>query len=161
MQIGAPSNLKLSTSTTSFYLQLQVHGQVYDPNVCHCVYPASRTFLNSFYTLGVVMLTVMVCCFLVFGVQKGDENVLNSSRRGRSIDGSVGSSGSHHIHPRSSCSYSQSRFRDEDFFEDPEQRTRLTNHHGHSHHTHHGHSHHHHNHNHHTSNPNGNTGAPR
>ena len=27
------------------------------------------------------MLTVMVCCFLVFGVQKGDENVLNSSRR--------------------------------------------------------------------------------
>merc|ERR1712029_1131746 len=48
---------------------------------CHCVFPASRTFLNSFYTLGVVMLTVMVCCFLVFGVQKGDENVLNSSRR--------------------------------------------------------------------------------
>ena len=31
--------------------------------------------------IGVVMLTVMVCCFLVFGVQKGDENVLNSSRR--------------------------------------------------------------------------------
>lgn len=27
------------------------------------------------------MLTIMVCCFLVFGVQKGDENVLNSSRR--------------------------------------------------------------------------------
>ena len=30
---------------------------------------------------GVVMLTVMVCCFLVFGVQKGDENVLNTTRR--------------------------------------------------------------------------------
>lgn len=56
-------------------------GQVYDPTVCHCVFPASRTFLNSFYTLGVVMLTVMVCCFLVFGVQKGDENVLNTTRR--------------------------------------------------------------------------------
>jgi len=27
------------------------------------------------------MLTVMVCCFLVFGVQKGDENVLNTTRR--------------------------------------------------------------------------------
>lgn len=59
----------------------RVNGQIYDSEVCHCVYPASRTFLNSFYTLGVVMLTVMVCCFLVFGVQKGDENVLNSSRR--------------------------------------------------------------------------------
>lgn len=31
---------------------------------------------------GVVMLTIMVCCFLVFGVQKGDENVLNATRRG-------------------------------------------------------------------------------
>ena len=30
---------------------------------------------------GVVMLTVMVCCFLIFVVQKGDENVLNTSRR--------------------------------------------------------------------------------
>ena len=34
-----------------------------------------------FFISGVVMLTVMVCCFLVFGVQKGDDNVLNSSRR--------------------------------------------------------------------------------
>ncbi len=37
--------------------------------------------LILFIPLGVVMLTVMVCCFLVFGVQKGDENVLNSARR--------------------------------------------------------------------------------
>ena len=82
---------------------MQESGQIFDHDVCHCVYPATKTFLNSFYTLGkkgnhsrwegmilnallcltsgVVMLTVMVCCFLVFGVQKGDENVLNSSRR--------------------------------------------------------------------------------
>jgi hypothetical protein len=31
---------------------LQKTGQIYDPSVCHCVFPASRTFLNSFYTLG-------------------------------------------------------------------------------------------------------------
>ena len=31
---------------------LQKTGQIYDPTVCHCVFPASRTFLNSFYTLG-------------------------------------------------------------------------------------------------------------
>ncbi|XP_040573105.1 uncharacterized protein [Lepeophtheirus salmonis] len=59
----------------------QEDGKVFDSDVCHCIFPASRTFLNSFYTLGVVMLTIMVCCFLVFGVQKGDENVLSSSRR--------------------------------------------------------------------------------
>ena len=44
------------------------------------------SLVNLFFSFsvfkGVVMLTVMVCCFLVFGVQKGDENVLNSSRRG-------------------------------------------------------------------------------
>ena len=37
--------------------------------------------INLVLFLGVVMLTVMVCCFLVFGVQKGDENVLNTSRQ--------------------------------------------------------------------------------
>ena len=31
---------------------LQKTGQIYDPEVCRCVFPASRTFLNSFYTLG-------------------------------------------------------------------------------------------------------------
>lgn len=31
---------------------LQKNGQIYDDQVCHCVYPASRSFLNSFYTLG-------------------------------------------------------------------------------------------------------------
>ena len=36
----------------------QADGQVYDHNVCHCVYPASRTFLNSFYTLGKKMEVV-------------------------------------------------------------------------------------------------------
>ena len=30
----------------------QINGQIYDAEVCHCVYPASKTFLNSFYTLG-------------------------------------------------------------------------------------------------------------
>jgi len=87
----------------------KVNGQIYDSEVCHCVYPASRTFLNSFYTLGVVMLTVMVCCFLVFGVQKGDENVLNSSRRStrRSNSCSRRCSSTHNQQPHTASSGSQ------------------------------------------------------
>ena len=94
--------LMTECSLLSLFFGLQESGQIFDHDVCHCIYPATKTFLNSFYTLGkhecalrypssrdiggtafisgVVMLTVMVCCFLVFGVQKGDENVLNSSR---------------------------------------------------------------------------------
>ena len=41
-----------NTSSTFFFYFLQVNGQIYDAEVCHCVYAASRTFLNSFYTLG-------------------------------------------------------------------------------------------------------------
>ena len=31
---------------------MQESGQIFDHDVCHCVYPATKTFLNSFYTLG-------------------------------------------------------------------------------------------------------------
>ena len=48
---------------------LQVNGQIYDSEVCHCVYPASRTFLNSFYTLGTqysLKIAILFCSTIVF-----------------------------------------------------------------------------------------------
>ena len=43
-----------------------MNGQIYDSEVCHCVYPASRTFLNSFYTLGTYCLRYFLGYFFVF-----------------------------------------------------------------------------------------------
>ena len=75
------------------------------------------------------MLTVMVCCFLVFGVQKGDDNVLNSStRRSRKS--------------RRSSSFAATNTGDEYYEEERHRRHHHHHHHGH------GHSHHHHHHHH-------------
>ena len=50
-----------STNLTQLsFLLFQKTGQVYDPTVCHCVFPASRTFLNSFYTLGKIIFLIKV-----------------------------------------------------------------------------------------------------